>query len=179
MGLGLLDIFRDIDHDRAGAPGLGDVKGFFHDARDLVHIGDEVAVFHDGKGDADDIGLLEGAAADHVGGDLAGQRDERAGIHVGVGDGGDEIGGAGAAGAHAHAGLAGGAGVAFGGKGTALFMPRENGADLRVRERLVDLHARAAGISENDFDAFALEGFHEDVAPEHGGADFGAGGRRF
>ena len=40
----------------------------------------------------------------------------------------------------------------------------------------MDFHARAAGIGENDFDAFALEGGHEDIAPEHGRADFRARG---
>jgi hypothetical protein len=38
----------------------------------------------------------------------------------------------------------------------------------------VDFHARAAGIGEDDLDALAFEGFHENVAPEHGRADFGA-----
>ena len=96
--------------------------------------------------------------------DLAGDGDERAGIQVGVGDGGDEVGRAGAAGAHAHAGLAGGAGVTFRRETAALFVARQNGADFGFGERLVDFHARAAGIGKNDLDAFAFEGLDEDVA---------------
>ena len=45
---------------------------------------------------------------------------------------------------------------------------------LDLRQRLVDFHAGAAGIGENDLDAFAFEGFDEEIAPEHRGADLGA-----
>src|ERR1041384_1726952 len=40
------------------------------------------------------------------------------------------------------------------------------------RSRLVNLHARAAGVGEDNLHAFAFEGFDEDVAAKHGGADF-------
>ena len=66
--------------------------------------------------------------------------------------------------------------VTFRGETAALFVARQNGADFGFGERLVDFHARAAGIGENDLDAFAFEGFDEDVAPEHGRADLGARG---
>ena len=64
--------------------------------------------------------------------------------------------------------------VAFRRETAALLVARQNGADFGFRERLVDFHARAAGIGKNDLDAFAFEGFDEDVAPEHGRADLGA-----
>jgi len=35
----------------------------------------------------------------------------------------------------------------------------------------MDFHARAAGISEDDFAALALQRLDKDVAPEHQGAD--------
>jgi hypothetical protein len=38
----------------------------------------------------------------------------------------------------------------------------------------VNLHARAAGIGKYDFHAFTFKGLDENVAPEHGRADFGA-----
>jgi hypothetical protein len=68
---------------------------------------------------------------------------------------------------HAHAGLAGGAGVALGGEAAALLVAGQDGADLGLGERLVDLHARAAGVGEDDFDAVAFEGLDEDVAAQH------------
>ena len=101
----------------------------------------------------------------------------RDGIHVGVGDAGDQVGGAGAAGGHADAGPAGGAGVAIGGEGAALLVAGQDHADLlRSRERLVDFHARPAGIGEDRVHAFAFEAGHEDLAAGHGGADLGTFG---
>ena len=44
-------------------------------------------------------------------------------------------------------------------------------------ERLMELHARAAGIGEDDFDALAFEALDEDVAALHAGAEFGLRGR--
>ena len=88
---------------------------------------------------------------------LPGDGDERAGIHVSIRNGGDEIRCAGAAGAHAHAGLAGHTSITFRRETATLFVAREDGADFGSRERLVDFHARAAGIGEDDLDAFAFE----------------------
>src|SRR5277367_386614 len=54
-----------------------------------------------------------------------------------------------------------------------------------MRERLVNFHARAAGIRENDFDIFAFQRLDKNVAAKHRRADFGArfgfrgGGFRF
>ncbi len=176
LGPGLLDVFRHVNDHRAGASRLRDVKRLFHDARNVVHIRDEIGMLHDGQRHADDVGFLKRAAANHVLVDLAGDGDERAGIQVGIGDGGDEVGRAGAAGAHAHAGLAGRAGITFRRKTAALLVARQDGADFGFGERLVDFHARAAGIGENDLDAFAFEGLDEDVAAGHGRADLGARG---
>ena len=180
LRLDLLDVLGEINDDRAGASRLRDVKGFLHDARNIVDVRDEITVLHDGQRQADHVRFLKRAAANHGLRDLAGDGDERTGIHVGVGDGGDEIRRAGAAGAHAHAGLAGDARIAFGGETAALLVARENSADLGVRERLVDFHARAAGIGEDDLDVLAFKRLDKDVAAEHGRADFGAGlGGRF
>ena len=176
LGPGLLHVLRHVNDHRAGAAGLGKVKRLLHNARDVVDTRDEIGMLHDGQRHADDVGFLKCAAADHGLVDLAGDGHERAGIEVGIGDGGDEIGGAGAAGAHAHAGLAGGAGVTFRRETAALFMARQDGADFGFRERLVDFHARAAGIGKNDLDPFAFEGLDEDVASGHGRADLGARG---
>jgi hypothetical protein len=55
---------------------------------------------------------------------------------------------------------------------TKFVAPGQDGADLGVGERLVDLHARAPGIGKDDLDAFPFEGFDEDVASEHQFAHF-------
>ena len=98
--------------------------------------------------------------------------DQRAGIHVSIGDGSDEIRRTRTARAHANARFASDTRVTFRRERAALFMARENGANLGGRQRLMDFHARAAGIRKNDFHAFAFEGFNEDVAAQHGSTDF-------
>ena len=136
----------------------------------------KIAVFDDGEGHAKDIGLLEGAAADRSGGDLAGDGDHRNGVHVGVGDTGDEIGGARTGGGHDHADFTGGAGVSFGHEGSTLFVTGENGADFfRAGEGLVQHHAGATRISEDGVDSGMLEGLDQQVAAHRGGAEFGLG----
>ena len=130
LGLGLLDVLWDVDDHRAGPAGLGDVERFLDHPRDVVHVGDQIGMLHDGQGDADDVGFLKGAPANHVLVHLAGEGDERAGIHVGVGDGRVQISGAGTGGSHAHARPAGGTRVTFGGKTAALLMAGEDGSDL-------------------------------------------------
>ena len=135
----------------------------------------------DGSADFDDWGFLEGVGADHAAGDLAGDGDKGNGVHHGVGEAGDEVGGAGAGGGDADAGEAGGAGKALGGEGAALLVAREDVADHGgARQRLVDLHRRAAGIGEDGGHALALERLDEDVGAlaglAGGGAAAGGGG---
>ena len=65
LGLGLLDVLRHVNHHRAGPAGLRDVKRLLHDARNVVHVRDEIAVLHDRQRHADDVGFLERAVADH------------------------------------------------------------------------------------------------------------------
>ena len=124
-------------------------------------------MLHDRQRHANHVCFLEGTAADHRLGYLAGDGDQGAGIDIGVSDGCYQIGCAGTAGCHAHAGPAGGPGIAFGGEAAALFVTGQDGANLRLRERLVDLHARAAGVGEDDLAALALQCFDKDVAPKH------------
>ena len=124
-------------------------------------------MLHDRQCHANHVRLLEGTAADHRLGHLAGDGDQGTGIDIGVGDGRHQVGRTGTASRHAHAGPAGGSGVAFGSEASALFVTGQDGANLRLRERLVDLHARAAGVGENDLAALALQRLDKDVAPKH------------
>ena len=58
--------------------------------------------------------------------DVAGDEHHGGGVHIGGGDAGDQVGGAGAGGGEAHAHLAGGAGIAVGGVGSALLVGGED-----------------------------------------------------
>ena len=102
-GGGLLGVLGDVDEDRAGAAGAGDLKRFADGWGDVFGAGDEEVVLGDGQGDAGDVDLLEGVAAEDFRGDLAGDGDDGDAVEHGCGEAGDEVGGAGAGGGHADA----------------------------------------------------------------------------
>ncbi len=162
--LALLHVLGHIDEDGSGPAGAGDVERFLEDARHVLGARHQVMVLGDGPAHLDDGRFLEGVGADDGGADLAGDGDERDGIHLGVGEAGDEVGGAGSAGGHAHADLAGAAGVALGREAAALLVPRQDGAQprLNVRQGLVDRHAGAAGIGEDDLDPVIQQALNQD-----------------
>ena len=165
----LLDALWNINHHGAGPAGLRDVKRFLDDARQIVDVGDQVAVLDDRQRHAEHVRFLERALADHALSHLAGDRHHGGRVHVGVGDAADQIGCAGAAGGHAHAGFARGAAVAARHERAALLVTAKNGADLlRAGQRLMDLHRSAAGISEDDLDALPFQAGDENVGAFHG-----------
>ena len=124
----------------------------------LGRVGDQEVVLGDRHRDAADVRLLEGVRADRLGGDLAGDRDQRDRVHVRVGDRGDEVGGAGARGRHADADLAGGLGVAGGRVARALLVADQDVPDLRgVHHRVVRGEDRTAGNAEYRVGADLLE----------------------
>ncbi len=94
-----------------------------------VHIPHQVAVLDDRQGDAGDVSLLKGVAADLGRGHLPRQGDHRNRIHVGVGDAGHQVRGAGAGRGNADPRLAGGPGVAVGSVGSALFVAHQDMLD--------------------------------------------------
>jgi len=88
------DVLRDVDDDRAGATGAGNVEGLLHRRRQVAHVLDQEVVLDAGPRDADRIALLEGVLADGVGRHLAGDDDQRNRIHVRRGDAGHGVGNA-------------------------------------------------------------------------------------
>ena len=182
LGAGLLHVFGQVNEHRAGPAGLGDVKGLFDDAGNVVDFGDQVAVLYHRQGHAVDVGLLKRPFADHRLGDLAGNGDQRHGIHVGIGNAGDQVGGAGTAGGHADACAAGRPRIPFSGKRPALLVARQHGADFRASQRLVDFHAGPAGVGEDGIHTLAFEASDQDFAAGHRWSEFcvlaGPGGFR-
>jgi len=159
---GLLNVFRNIDNDGAGSARGSDMKSFRHDAGNISRMHHEIAVFDDGEGNAKNIGFLECTPADGGRGDLTGDGNHRDGVHVRIGDTGNEIGGTWAGSGHHDADFSGRAGIAFGHKGSALFVAGKNGADLfGAGEGLVEHHARTAGIGEDGVDTSVLESLDE------------------
>ena len=175
LGGGFLHIFGNVDDHGAWATGGGNVEGLGHDAGDIARMHDEIAVLHDRQGDAEDIGFLEGATADGGGGNLTGDGDHGNGVHKGISDSRDQVGRSWTGGGHDDADFAGGASIAFGHEGAALFVARENGADLfRSGKGLVKHHAGPAGVGKNGVDAGVLESLHEQIATHGRGRQLGS-----
>ena len=74
---GLLRVLGDVDEDGAGTAGGGDLEGLADGGGDVFGAGDEEVVLGDGQGDAGDVDLLERVGAEDLGGDLAGDADDR------------------------------------------------------------------------------------------------------
>ena len=73
---GELHVLGNIDNDRAGPAGGGDVEGLVQDARQVIDVADQPIVFGAGTGDADRVAFLEGVGADEKSRDLACETDQ-------------------------------------------------------------------------------------------------------
>ena len=167
---GDLNVLRDIDDDRAGAAGGGDVERLMHDMGELGGRLHQIVMLRAMAGEADRVRFLKRVGTDEVRRDLPGDDDHRDGVHQCVGDAGDRVGGAGAGGDEDDAGLAGGAGIAFRHMGRALFMADQHMLDLRVVvEDVVNGQHRAARIAEHDFDPQIDQALHQQVRAAHFG----------
>ena len=173
-----LDVFRQVDEDGPRTAGDGDVKGLPHHAGDVIGVGHEVVVFCDRAADLDDRRLLEGVGADYARAHLPGDRDQGHTIHLGVSDGGNEVQGPRAAGRHADTRLAGDTAVALGREAPPLLVAGEDCADpvCVPRERLVERHARPAGIGEDHVYALADERLDDHIGPRNKGGGGGWSG---
>ena len=137
LHLGVGDVLGQVEQDRPGTAGAGDVEGLLHQPRDVGGVGDELVVLGDRSGDADRVALLERIGADRAERDLTGDRHHRHGVDVGVAQRGDDVGRRRAAGHHDHAGLAGDVGVARGHVAGTLLVTDEHVTDRGVEERVV------------------------------------------
>ena len=170
----LLHVLGNVHDHRTGPSRLRDVESLLHDARNVIDVCDQIAVFHDRQRQAENVRFLEPAFADHVLRHLAGDGDDGNRIEISVGEAGDEVGRAGAAGGHADAGPSGRPRVTFRRERAALFVPGQDGADfLRPRQRLMQFHARAARISEDGIDPCPLQRGDENFASLHCRANVG------
>ena len=76
-GLGLQDVLGQVDQDRAGTPGGGDVERLGDRPRDVRRVGDQHVVLGDRQRDAADVGFLERVGADELAAHLPRDRDDR------------------------------------------------------------------------------------------------------
>ena len=163
------DVLHDVDQNRAGAAAAGQGKGLADDVGQGVHVPHQIGALGDGHGNAGDVHLLEGVAADQVLGHVAGDEDHGGRVHIGRADAGGQVGRARAGGGQAHAHLAGGAGVTVCCVGSALLVGGQDVGDpiSVLIQLIVDVQDGAAGIAEHEVDSLLQKAFHQDLGTSH------------
>ena len=155
-------ILGDVDDDRAGTAGRGDVERLFHHARNFRGMTNLEAVLHDRAADADHVGFLEGIFADEVRGHLTGDDDHGDVVHVGRGNRRHRVGGTRAGGDEHAADLAGGTRVAVSGMAGGLLVTDQDVLDLvLLKDGVVNMQHGATGITKQEFNAFIRERANE------------------
>jgi hypothetical protein len=124
-------------------------------------------VFGAGARDAEGVGLLEGVAADELGGDLPGQRYDRNRVHHRVHQACCEVRCAGPGSGAANSYFSSAAGVPFGGEGRVFLVPYQHVADVVVVKRIVKRKGDAARISEHAIDPFPGQALQQHFRAAH------------
>ena len=169
------DILRDVDHDRPGPAGAGDVEGLLDRHREVADVLDQEIVLDHRARDADRVALLERVEADRRRRHLAGDDDHRDRVHVGRRDAGDGVGDAGPGGDERDADLAGRPRVAVGGVHRRLLVADQHVLDrVLLVERVVDVEDRAARVAPEVADVLCLQAANQDL----GAVRLGGSGRR-
>ena len=168
VALLLQHVLRDVDQDRAWAPGRGEMERLGDRLRHFGGALHEEVVFGDRQRDAGDVRFLEGVGPDHRPPHLPGDRDHRHRVHIGVGDRGHQVGGAGTRGGDADSDLAGGLRISLGRMPGALLVAHQDVADTRrVVERVVGRQDGATGDPEDDVGADLFERADERLRTGH------------
>ena len=157
-------VLDDVDDDRAGPAGPGDGEGLAHGVRQVADVPHQVVALGDRHGDAGDIDFLEGVLADQRQAHVAGDADDGGRVQIRRGDAGDQVGRPGAGGRKADADLAGRAGIAVRRVAGALFMSRQDMADLVAIgiQLVVYVQNRTARIAEDGIHSLLQQAFQQD-----------------
>ena len=143
------------------------MKRFLDDPRDIPGVLNQVMMLGDRPRHLDHRRFLKRIGADDMPGNLAGDGDQRHGIHLGVGQAGDQVERPGPGSRHHHAGLAAGPGISLGREDAPLLVARQDRPNPVAvsRQRLVQRHARAARIREDDLDTVPHQRLDQNVRP--------------
>ena len=157
------NVLRQVDEHRTGPSGSREAESNVYDLGKLLDAAHEKTMLHDRKRDAENIDFLERVRPEKARRNLPRDGDERHRIHEGVGEPGDEVRRSGTRSRDTHADLARRPRIAVGREHGRLLVPHEHVFELGVVKRIVDGHDRAAGITEHDVRAFALETLDENL----------------
>ncbi len=166
--LGLLDVTGNVDEHRTATAGTCDVERSLDHVGQLFHVFDEPRMLDDRDRDSRDVALLKGVSPDQMRPHLTGDADEGSRVHPRVCDRRDEIGRAGPRRRDRDADAPGRARVTLRHVTCALLVACEDVADGRATcEGVVGRQDRSARDSEDDLDAFGLEGAKQGIGTVH------------
>ena len=164
LAMGDRDVLGNIDQDRSGTPGAGDVEGLAHRFCKILDITYQEVVLDTGTRDPNGVTLLERILADRMRGDLPTDDHHRDGVHVGGGDTRHRIGHARTTGDQTDPYLVGGACVGISSVHGSLLMANQDMLEfLLFVDGVVDVKHRATGITEDMFNALFGKATHDDV----------------
>ena len=177
LDLGIGHILGNIHQHGTWAASTRNVESLFDRCRHLAHILHQEVVLHARTGDADVIHFLESIVADHVGRHLASEHHHRNGVHVRRSNPGHGIGRARPGRDQHDTDLAGGTRIPIRHVSCALLMAHQHMLHLvLLKDRIVNMQHRPAGVTENDIDTFFLQAadknlstgqqFHERKLPQ-------------
>ncbi len=119
---------------------------------------DHEAVLHDGSGDTDHIGFLEGIGADHVARNLTGDDHHRDRVHESGSNAGDGIGRTRTGSHQHHAGLAGCPRITIGHVGGGLLVTNQDVLDgLFLEKRIVNMQNGTTRVPVDVLNAFVAQ----------------------
>jgi hypothetical protein len=165
--VGREDVHRHIDQDGAGPPGLAQVEGPLHDARQVRHAIHTVDALAEGPVDFVlvrihvQVHFLVRMAAEVMRGHVAGDHHQGDGIERGVGHAGGRIGETWSEVGEENARLAGGARVAIGGMGGHLLVAGGDEANAAALQGIEQCDHGVAAQPEDDLHADALQILHK------------------
>ena len=175
-----LNVFWNVDQNGARTTCRRDMKRLFHDPRDVANTRDHIVVLRDGSTNFDHRSFLEGVASNHRLRHLAGDGDQRDAVQLRIGNAGHQVSGTWAACGHAHAHFASGPSNALSSKTAALFMARQNCANLFTlfAQCLMERHAASARIGVNCVGSESDEHLDQNLSPIDGLSRFFDGSQR-
>ena len=172
LGERLIDISvdlvdRQVDMDRPGPSGAGDLPCLIDSMRQPVDVRDPEIVLGDGHHERIGIDLLECLGSQDLRAHLASEGDHRNGVCIGCGDPGEHVGGSRPGGGEAYARLPGCTGIAVGGVAGALLVPDQDMPDRRFPYLVVNGDDGTSRISEHRPDASVLQHFEQSSGAFH------------
>ena len=158
------DIFRDIDHDRAGATAARNMKGFFQGYRQIACVLHQKIMFHHGARNAHRIAFLKRVKPDSVSGNLSGHNDQGNTVHVGGGNAGHSVGNTRSRGDQRDADVASGTRITIGSVHSGLLVTDQNMPDsVLLVKSIVNVQHGTTRVPPDVLDAFSLQGFDENL----------------